>query len=89
MTFFLVHNTAQSSYTFLRNNLSLQIYDTFITSGRGILTSCDTNGSTIWVYGYLHTSINKFLGIPTCRLQILSLIEKNEFYFGTLGLPDT
>ena len=40
-------------------------------------------------YGYLHTSLNKFLGIPTCRLQILPSIEKHEFYVGTLGLPDT
>ena len=40
-------------------------------------------------YGYLHTSVNKFLGMPTCRLQILSSIEKHEFYVGTLGLPDT
>ena len=45
----LVHNIAQSSYTFLRNNLSLQIYDTFITSGRGMPTSCDSNRLTIWV----------------------------------------
>ena len=47
--FLLVHNIAQSSYTFLCNNLSLQIYDTFIISGWGMLTSRDTNRSTIWV----------------------------------------
>ena len=47
--FLLVHNIAQSSYTLLHNNLSLQIYDTFITSGRGMPTSLDSNRSTIWV----------------------------------------
>ena len=36
--FLLVYNIAPSSYTFLRNNLSLQIYDTFITQiyGAGV-----------------------------------------------------
>ena len=47
--FLLVHNIAQSNLTFLCNNLSLQIYDTFITSGRGMPTSRDRNRSTIWV----------------------------------------
>ena len=47
--FLLVHNIAQSSYTLLDNNLSLQIYDTFIISGRGMPTSLDSNRSTIWV----------------------------------------
>ena len=40
-------------------------------------------------FGYSHTSLNKFLGIRTYRLQILPSIEKHEFYVGTLGLPDT
>ena len=48
--FLLVHNIAQSSFTFLRNNLSLQIYDTFITSGWGMPTSRDSNRSTIWLW---------------------------------------
>ena len=30
------YNIAPSSYTFLCNNLSLQIYDTFIMSGQGM-----------------------------------------------------
>ena len=47
--FLLVHNIAQSSFTFFHNNLSLQIYDTFITSIWGMPTSCDSNMSTIWV----------------------------------------
>ena len=46
--FLLVHNIVPSSYTFLHNS-SLQIYDTFITSGRGMPTSRDSNRLTIWV----------------------------------------
>ena len=45
--FLLVHNIAPSSYTFLCNNLSLQIYDRFITWGRGMPTSCESNRLTI------------------------------------------
>ena len=47
--FLLVHNIAPSSYTFLRNNLSLQIYETFITWDWGMPTSCNSNRSTILV----------------------------------------
>ena len=47
--FLLVQNIAPSSYTFLLNNLSLQIYDTFIMSGWGMPTCRDSNMLTIWV----------------------------------------
>ena len=47
--FLLVHNIAPSSYTFLCNNSSLQIYDTFIMSGWGMPTSLNSNRLTIWV----------------------------------------
>ena len=47
--FLLLYNITLSSYTFLRNNLSLDIYDQFIMWGRGMPTSCDSNRSTIWV----------------------------------------
>ena len=62
--FLLIHNIAQSSYTFLRNNSSLQIYDKFIMLGRGIPTSRDTNGSTIWVMViYILSRDNKVHGV--------------------------
>ena len=47
--FLLVHNIVPSSYTFLRNNLSLQIYDTFIMWDQGMLASCNSNMSTILI----------------------------------------
>ena len=47
--FVLLHTIEPSSYRVLRNNLSLQIYDTFITWCRGMPTSSDSNRSTIWV----------------------------------------
>ena len=36
LDFLLVYNIAPSSYTFLLNNLSLEIYDTFITCAKKI-----------------------------------------------------
>ena len=62
--FVLVHNIAPSSYTFLRNNLSLQIYDTFITSGQGYADILRQQSFQIYGYGYLHTSLNKFYWDP-------------------------
>ena len=50
--FLPVPNIAPSSYILLCNNLSLQIYDTFIMLGRGMPTSAKfmiSNRSTIWV----------------------------------------
>ena len=52
--FLLVHNIAQSSNTLLHNNLSLQIYDTFITSGRGMRHLSTAIGRLygLWIFKY-------------------------------------
>ena len=47
--FLLVPNIAPSSFTFLHNNLSWQIYDTFITWGWDLPTCRDGNRLIIWV----------------------------------------
>ena len=69
--FLLVHNIAQSSFTFLHNNLSLQIYDTFITSGQGMPTSRDSNRLTIWaIVIYIQEIINGYGNLTIYKMFI-------------------
>ena len=76
--FLLLHNIAPSSYAFLRNNLSLQIYDTFIMWGWGMLTSCDSYRSTICAY--MAIIINEFLPVPNIAASSYILLYNNLSY---------
>ena len=76
--FLLVHNIAPSSYTFLRNNLSLQIYDTFIMWGWGMPTSHDIYRSTICAY--MAIIMNEFLPVPNIAASSYILLYNNLSY---------
>ena len=76
--FLLVHNIAPSSYTFLHNNLSLQIYDTVIMSGWGMPTSRDSNRLTICAY--MAVIMNEFLPVPNIAPSSYILLCNNLSY---------